>query len=670
VAEVGLVLLHLRHVKGGSDIAIIVAAATPAVLLLALFATISLAGHAAAACLAMYSVWLWITLNTPAKSELQKQGHKLPIDFRHSPLRTRIEKDLASYSENLMIYVVVKHTLPHCALFALLCAPLVRTPNALLCIGLGTAAGVALTRAVCIRKHRMTHGVCTAVLLAIRVLLVLTLPPAFFSLFILLAVLHFTRFAPSRSSDLDWLLSVEEQGSRIPVLILTGYLGSGKTTLLNHILRSEHGQGRIAVIENEMGEVGVDGKLVENRAETTTEEIVAFDNGCICCNIRGDLVKGLRAMVEQQEVGSTTYPTHTFSLRPIFLAQAKSKTRIGRIFDLMVIETTGVADPAPVAQTFFVEPEIQKLFRLDAVVCLVDAFHFLQQLQREAAGGANAMLDPLRCMPVGQSTGAGADAVAVATNKAATAAAESDNNLIARQVMFADRVVVNKIDLVSGQRGGASEDTTREGTNAGEDGGKLKQVMAAVHELNPMAEVVQTSRAAVDLSRVLNTGSFSLERVLESMPQFTDKDADVGVKGGGQEEADPMGGWSEWQPSWASNGGKGAKERQTKHGVSSVGFDVEAEFDLDQLNRWVVALLKDKGADIYRFKGVFAVQHQPHRFVFHGVHMTFEGKEDRPWNPGETRRTTVCFIGRQLDRLELRRGLDRCIARAEEESPW
>jgi G3E family GTPase len=569
-------------------------------------------------------MFLCFTLKTPEKTELQKRGHKLPIDFRPMPFRTRIEKDLGG---NLLLCVVVKHTLPHCILLALLCAPLVHMKNSLVFIALGAIAGVALTRAACMREYRMIHGVCAALLMATRVLLVLTLPPAHFSLFILIAVLHFTRFAPSRSADLDWLLSMEEKGRRIPVLILTGYLGSGKTTLLNRILRSEHGQGRIAVIENEMGEVGVDGMLVESRDETSTEEIVAFDNGCICCNIRGDLVEGLKRMVEQQ--------------------QAKRGLVGGqRLFDLMVIETTGVADPAPVAQTFFVEPEIQKLFRLDAVVCLVDALHFLQQLRREEGGGPA----PVQCMPVGS----GVDA-------AAAAAAESDNNLVARQVMFADRVLVNKIDLLQGSDGAGAD-----GGSGQEQGSQLEQVMAAVQELNPMAEVLQTSHAAVDLATVLNTGSFSLERVLESMPRFTDKDADVGVKGADNSPADTgVEKWSEWQPNWAANR---APSKQTKHGVSSVGFEVEAEFDLDELNRWVVGLLKEKGADIYRFKGVFAVQHQPHRFVFHGVHMTFEGKQDRPWAAGEARCTTVCFIGRQLDRLELRRGLDQCIAR--EKNPF
>ncbi|WP_415714652.1 CobW family GTP-binding protein [Roseibium sp.] len=207
-----------------------------------------------------------------------------------------------------------------------------------------------------------------------------------------------------------------------PVTVLTGYLGAGKTTLLNRILTENHGK-RYAVIVNEFGEIGIDNDLVVD----SDEEIFEMNNGCICCTVRGDLIRIIDGLMKRQ----------------------------GH-FDAILIETTGLADPAPVAQTFFMDEDVQAKTKLDAIVTVVDAKHLLDEIDR---------------------------------------AHEAQE-----QLAFADLVLLNKIDLVG------EED--------------IAQVEARIRAINPTAKIIRSERCHVALEDVLGRDAFSLDRVLEIEPEF------------------------------------------------------------------------------------------------------------------------------------------------------
>jgi G3E family GTPase len=332
-------------------------------------------------------------------------------------------------------------------------------------------------------------------------------------------------------------MSDPTEDDRVPVTVLTGFLGSGKTTLLNHILTAQHGK-RIAVIENEFGEIGIDDALVLD----AEEEIFEMNNGCICCTVRGDLIRILGNLMKRRDR-----------------------------FDQIIIETTGLADPAPVAQTFFVDAEVAGQLRLDAIVTVVDAVHLGTHLDDHKPDGVE--------------------------------------NEAVEQLAFADRIVLNKIDLAAGEAA-------------------LVMVEDRIRAINAYAPIVRTSFGHVDLDRILDVGAFDLHRVLADDPEFLDPDA----------------------------------EHQHDTTVTSVGIELDGEVDLDRLNGWIGGLLRERGVDIFRSKGILAIAGWEERYVFQGVHMLLDGTADRPWRDGEDRRNRVVFIGRNLDRVELEAGLRACLA--------
>ena len=444
--------------------------------------------------------------------------------------------------------------------------------------------------------------------------------------------------------------------NKVPVTILTGFLGSGKTTLLNRILSEQHGK-RIAVIENEFGEVGIDQALVIN----AEEEIFEMANGCICCTVRGDLIRVLGNLMKRRDK-----------------------------FDYVVVETTGLADPGPVAQTFFMDDEISSEFSLDGIITLVDTFHINQQLGR------------------------------------------SDEST--EQIAFADVIVLNKTDLV--------KDT------------ELDKLEARLREMNKMAKFIRSEMANVPINSVLDKSAFNLDQALIRRPTFLEPEYpfewtgiyptksgkykiimsegpdpsmslvielgqntdDLSLRNGAErcvrlyaEDAETI------KPGEIIPKGKhvnlnlessGQKEfnieieKDTKIGLfaqhtaeefnmklievdnddevpveiertwvaqhehdDEVGsFSIEKDGDLDEqkLQAWISKLLREKGVDIFRMKGFLSIAGESNRFVFQGVHMIFSGKPDRPWG-SLTRRNQLVFIGRNLDEKEMRKGFENCL---------
>lgn len=321
---------------------------------------------------------------------------------------------------------------------------------------------------------------------------------------------------------------------RVPVTVVTGFLGSGKTTLVNRILTGDHGL-RIAIIENEYGEVGIDDALVID----TDEEIFEMNNGCICCTVRGDLIRTLGTLM-------------------------KRKDR----FDRILIETTGLADPAPVVQTFFADDEIREQLRIDAIVTVVDAKHLPLHLSDDASEGREAV----------------------------------------EQIAFADRIVLNKVDLVT------------------ED--ELADVEAKVRAINAGAECVRTTMSDVDIAWLLDVGAFDLERIAAREAELMGAARDTGRHGSG---------------------------------IGSVGIELDGAVDVTRLNQWLGWLLEERGPDIFRMKGILNVDGSEERYVFQGVHMLFDGRPDRAWRAGEHRGNRLVFIGRGLDRDELFARFRACL---------
>jgi G3E family GTPase len=325
-------------------------------------------------------------------------------------------------------------------------------------------------------------------------------------------------------------------GTKIPVTVLTGFLGSGKTTLLNHLL-AQHGAEGTAVIVNEFGEVGIDGQLVVG----VDEDVVEINNGCICCTVRADLVTTIERLLARPQ-------------------------RVRRI----LIETTGLADPAPVIQSFILDERLRAETELDALVTVVDARH----------------------NPLWLAMGAETEAV-------------GGENVAREQIAFADLLLLNKIDLV--------------------DEDALAACEVELRRLNPLARIRRVQDGAVAAEEVLGIRAFDLKNALSIEPQLL---SDL--------------------------------EHEHDAAITSVALRIEVDLDAVAFFGWLNRFVQARGSDVFRIKGIVPLRGESRRYVFHGVHMTLDGRPGRPWRPGEPRQGEIVLIGRTLDRAAIEAEIHAC----------
>lgn len=310
------------------------------------------------------------------------------------------------------------------------------------------------------------------------------------------------------------------------------------------------------------------------------EDIMMLNNGCLCCTVRGDLVRMISELV------------------------AKKKGK----FDHIVIETTGLANPAPIIQTFYAEENIFNEVKLDGVVTLVDAKH------------AGFHLDEVKPKGV--------------VNEAV------------EQIAYADRIIVNKTDLV-----GESD---------------IASLVQRIKNINGLAHLKRTEYGKVNLDYVLGIGGFDLERI-ENAINDEDAKEDHGHDHSHDHEHEHHDHDHHHHHHDHSHDHKHEHHDHHSHdhshdpGVSSVSIVCEGSLDLEKANMWLGTLLLDRSEDIYRMKGLLSVQGMDERFVFQGVHDIFQGSPERLWGPDEPRINKIVFIGKNLDAKELEKGFKACL---------
>ncbi len=369
----------------------------------------------------------------------------------------------------------------------------------------------------------------------------------------------------------------------IPVTIITGFLGAGKTTLLNRILTEEHGQ-KIAVIENEFGEESIDNDLLVRNED---EEIITMNNGCICCTIRGDLAENLIRLMEKKKEGSAQ-------------------------FERVIIETTGLADPGPVAQTFFMDEEVSQFYMVDGIITVVDALNGGRTLDEQEPAQA--------------------------------------------QVGFADRILLSKVDLV--------------------DSEIVDDLCARLHRMNPRAPIIECNMGNVDIREVLDIHGFNLDAALELDPDFLKEAQEEGEhhhRGdhcccGHDHDHDHDHHDHDGECSCGHHHEEGETcscghhHHHPRHDdeIAAFVFESDKPFDPARLDSYMRTLTQVYGPDMLRYKGVLYMTGTDRRMIFQGVHMLMAADLDKPW--GDQKPTNkIVFIGRRLPKKAILQGLETCL---------
>ncbi len=363
------------------------------------------------------------------------------------------------------------------------------------------------------------------------------------------AALNHTALPPQHC--FDFIHSQNIQMALIPATILTGFLGSGKTTLLKRVLSEAHGQ-KIAVIENEFGDENIDNEiLVQNQ----DEQVIQLNNGCVCCSIREDLRTTLSDLAAKRKAGELD-------------------------FERVIIETTGLADPGPVAQTFFMDDEIAEHYVLDAILTLVDAKHAPQQFDARQE--------------------------------------------VRRQIGFADQIFISKSDLI--------------------DAPTLVELNHRIKHMNPRAPQRAVHFGEVPLSEVLDLRGFNLNAKLDIDPDFLKLD--------------------EHEHEHHEHGEHCAHlhhHHAHDDDVKSFVFRADKPFNPGKLEDFLGSVVQVYGPKLLRYKGVLYMAGTHRKVIFQGVHQLMGSDLGPAWALGEKKSSRMVFIGIDLPREILLRGLEKCL---------